>query len=98
MDIRQDEQGQPPAPLDEVGERVAQRIEAKRQKWLSDLCEHPEQFRVIESRIHDQCGQIADEVTASLLAEASKSESFNAKKKWSWLRRLIRYVRPSRDR
>ena len=89
MDIRQEKGKQPPAPLDEVGLHVAERIEAKRQKWLSDLCEHPEQFRMIESRVHDQCGQIAD-FGGGVADGRGEQERVVRSKKKSWLRRLIR--------
>jgi hypothetical protein len=73
--------------LSEAGQRVAAEVDARKQQWLSELCEHPERFSQIERRVHEQFGHLADDLTASLLAEASSSEALQARKKRSRLRR-----------
>jgi hypothetical protein len=59
------------AALDDIPAEVAHRVEALKRQWLDQLARDPASFARLEVEIHDQFRHLADQVTASLLAEAT---------------------------
>lgn len=89
MEIRQGDQREPVTPLEEIEQHVGEQLKSHKHRWLSQLCEHPEQFAQVERQVHEQLGHCADELTAALLAAASASRPVAAAQKKSWLGRWI---------
>ena len=52
---------------------MSQQIDAVTQQWLDRLNREPASFGRLEVEIHDHFRRLADQVTASLLAEATIS-------------------------
>jgi hypothetical protein len=74
MEIRtQSKTGPLVPPLAEIPAKVSQQLDAMRQRWLDQLNRDPASFARLELEIHDQFRRLADQMTASLLAEASVS-------------------------
>jgi hypothetical protein len=71
MEIRtQSKTGPLVPPLAEIPAKVSQQLDAMRQRWLDQLNRDPASFARLELEIHDQFRRLADQMTASLLAEA----------------------------
>ena len=71
MEIRtQSKTGPLVPPLAEIPAKVNQQLDAMRQRWLDQLNRDPASFARLELEIHDQFRRLADQMTASLLAEA----------------------------
>jgi hypothetical protein len=58
-------------PLAEMPAKVSQQLDVVRQQWLDQLNRDPASFARLEVEIHDHFRYLADQVTASLLAEVS---------------------------
>jgi hypothetical protein len=58
-------------PLAEIPAKVSQQVDAVTQQWLDRLNRDPASFGRLEVEIHDHFRRLADQVTASLLAEAT---------------------------
>jgi hypothetical protein len=58
-------------PLAEIPAKLIQQLDAVRQQWLDQLNRDPASFARLELEIHDHFRRLADQVTASLLAEAT---------------------------
>ena len=58
-------------PLAEVPAKVSQQLDAVKQQWLDQLNRDPASFARLEVEIHDHFRYLADQMTASLLAEAT---------------------------
>jgi hypothetical protein len=58
-------------PLAEVPAKVSQQLDAVKQQWLDQLNRDPASFARLEVEIHDHFRCLADQMTASLLAEAT---------------------------
>jgi len=72
MEIRtQSKTGPLVASLDEITAKVGQQIDARKQQWRDQLASDPASFARLEVEIHDHFRQLADQMTASLLAEAT---------------------------
>jgi hypothetical protein len=72
MEIRsQSKTGPLVLPLAEISTQVSQQIEAVKQQWLDQLNRDPASFARLELEIHDHFRRLADQTTASLLAEAA---------------------------
>ena len=50
---------------------LSQQIDAVKQQWLDQLNRDPASFARLEVEIHDHFRRLADQMTASLLAEAT---------------------------
>jgi hypothetical protein len=50
---------------------VSQQLDAVKQQWLDQLSRDPASFARLEVEIHDHFRCLADQMTASLLAEAT---------------------------
>ena len=58
-------------PLAEIPAKLSQQLDAVKQQWLDQLNRDPTSFARLEVEIHDHFRRLADQVTASLLAEAT---------------------------
>ena len=58
-------------PLAEIPAKVSQQLDAVKQQWLDQLSRDPAGFARLEVEIHDHFRRLADQMTASLLADAS---------------------------
>ena len=72
MEIRsQSKNGPLVPPLAEIPAKLSQKVDAVKQQWLDQLNREPASFARLEVEIHDHFRRLADQVTASLLAEAT---------------------------
>jgi hypothetical protein len=79
-------QGKKEAPLqgiDPVLVEIQKRLQSQPQQWLASLQKDPAGFADLEKTVHHVFQQMADQVVAGLLAQATKGDDFaaNAKKK-----------------
>jgi hypothetical protein len=58
-------------PLAEIPAGLSQQLDAVKQQWLDRLNRDPASFARIEVEIHEHFRRLADQMTASLLAEAT---------------------------
>jgi hypothetical protein len=83
MEVRTDSKTNAPvlAPP-QVVERLAQQLQTDQQKWLRQLAEEPGRFADLEVAVHQTFQQLADQLVASLLAQAThQSPALEAGKK-----------------
>lgn len=59
--------------LGNITATLSQQVDAMKQRWLDQLARDPASFARIEVEIHDHFRGLADQMTASLLAEATTS-------------------------
>ena len=72
MEIRSQSKTGPIVPsLADIPAKLSQQLHAVKQQWLDRLNRDPASFARIEVEIHDQFRRLADQMTASLLAEAT---------------------------
>src|SRR5512147_1131254 len=72
MEIRsQSKTGPLVPPLAEIPAQLSQQVDAVTQQWLDQLNRNPASFARLEVEIHDHFRRLADQMTASLLAEAT---------------------------
>lgn len=62
-------------PTSDVTAALSRQIDAVKQQWLDQLTRDPASFVRLEVEIHDEFRRLADQMTASLLAEAMSSNS-----------------------
>jgi hypothetical protein len=79
-------QGKKEAPLkgiDPVLVEISERLQSRPQEWLRSLQKNPAGFADLEKKVHHAFQQMADQLVAGLLAQATKGDDFadNAKKK-----------------
>jgi hypothetical protein len=79
-------QGKKDAPLqgiDPVLAEIQKRLQSQPQEWLGSLQKDPAGFADLEKKVHHAFQQMADQLVAGLLAQATKGDDFadNAKKK-----------------
>jgi hypothetical protein len=75
MEIRsQSKTGPLVPPLAELPAKVSQQLDAVKQQWLDQLNRDPASFARLEVEIHDHFRGLADQMTASLLAEATVAQ------------------------
>jgi hypothetical protein len=84
MEIRV--QGKEEAPLkgiDPVLAEIHQSLQSQPQDWLRSLQKNPAGFADLEKKVHHAFQQMADQLVAGLLAQATQGDDFadNAKKK-----------------
>ena len=74
MEIRTQSRTGPlvPSPGD-ITTELSKQVDAMKQRWLDQLTRDPAGFARIEAEIHDHFRGLADQMTASLLAEATTS-------------------------
>jgi hypothetical protein len=72
MEIRTRSQTGPlVAPRDDIAAKLAQQVDALKQTWCGQLAQDPASCARIEAESHDHFRNLADQMTASLLAEAT---------------------------
>lgn len=72
MEIRSQSKTGPLVPsLAEIPAKLSQQVDAVKQQWLDQLNRDPASFARLEVEIHDHFRRLADQMTASLLAEAT---------------------------
>jgi hypothetical protein len=75
MEVRSQSQSGPfVPPLAETPAKLSQQLDAVKQQWLDQLNRDPASFARLELEIHDHFRRLADQVTASLLAQATIPE------------------------
>jgi hypothetical protein len=84
MEVRR--QGKQEAPLqgiDPVLTEINKCLQSHPQEWLRSLQRNPAGFADLEKKVHHAFQQMADQLVAGLLAQATKGDDFadNAKKK-----------------
>jgi hypothetical protein len=74
MEIRtQSKTGPLVPPLADITTELSQQVDAVKQQWLDRLNRDPACFAHLEVEIHDRFRQLADQMTATLLAESTSS-------------------------
>jgi hypothetical protein len=74
MEIRTSSKSGPLVPsLADVTASLSQQTDSTKQQWLDRLAKDPASFAQVEVEIHDHFRGLADQMTASLLAEATSS-------------------------
>ncbi len=72
MEIRnQSKSGSVVPPLAEITATLSRQLDDLKPQWLDRLNQDPARFAQIEVEIHDRFRRLADQMTASLLAEAT---------------------------
>ncbi len=72
MEIRnQSKTGPGVPPLAEIAATLSRQIDDMKQRWLDRLNRDPSSFAQVEIEIHDRFRRLADQMTASLLSEAT---------------------------
>src|SRR5271167_2854573 len=69
--------------IDPVLAEIHKRLQSHPQEWLRNLQENPAGFADLEKQVHHAFQQMADQLMAGLLAQATSGDDFadNAKKK-----------------
>jgi hypothetical protein len=74
MEIRTSSKSGPLVPsLADVTASLGQQTDATKRRWLDRLAKDPASFAQVEVEIHDHFRHLADQMTASLLAELTTS-------------------------
>jgi hypothetical protein len=74
MEIRTRSKTGPLVPsVGDITTKLSQQLDAMKQRWLDQLARDPARFARIEVEIHDHFRHLADQMTASLLVEATDS-------------------------
>ena len=84
MEVRvQSKKEAPLQGIDPVLAEIHKRLQSHPQEWLRSLQTNPAGFADLEKKVHQAFQQMADQVVAGLLAQATKGDDFadNAKKK-----------------
>jgi hypothetical protein len=84
MEVRvASKQGVPLRGIEPVLSEIEQRLHSEPEAWLKQLQARPGSFMELEKAVHRAFQQMADQVVAGLLAQATASEEFAeaAKKK-----------------
>jgi hypothetical protein len=72
MEIRtQSKTGPIVASLDDITAKLNQQTDSLKQQWRDQLAHDPSAFARLEVEIHDHFRHLADQVTATLLAEVT---------------------------
>ena len=64
--------------IDPVLTQIQERLRARPKEWLATLQQAPGKFADVEKEIHRAFAQMADQVVAGLLAEATADADFAA--------------------
>jgi hypothetical protein len=83
MEVRiEGKQGKSVPPSSQVIDQLASQLRSEQPAWLRQLTEEPGRFADLEGRVHHTFQQLAAQLVASLLAEASQqSPALEAAKK-----------------
>lgn len=72
MEIRMAKAGPPITGVAEVVAQMQRQMPTRQAEWLRQLRDHPQTFADLERKVHGLFQQMADQVVAGLLAEATK--------------------------
>jgi hypothetical protein len=61
-------------PVGDLTTKLSQQVDAMKQQWLDQLTRDPASFARVEVEIHDHFRHLADQMTATLLADATAPE------------------------
>lgn len=69
--------------MDEVLRQVQQQLQDQQGQWIAQLRDQPAKFADLEAHIHRTFQELADQVVAGMLAQATAADDFaqDAKKK-----------------
>jgi predicted ArsR family transcriptional regulator len=69
--------------VDELLRQLQQELQDQQQQWVAQLQDHPAKFADLEADIHRTFQNLADQVVAGVLAQATAADDFaqDAKKK-----------------
>jgi hypothetical protein len=84
MEVRRDsKKGTKISGIDSVLAEIQERLAAHPDEWLKALAQNPGHFATVEQEVHRAFAQMADQVVAGLLAQATADSAFAdaAKKK-----------------
>jgi hypothetical protein len=74
MDVRtHSKDGRRVSSVADCQAKIAEEIGRKQREWLQRLRQQPRQFRQLEEQIHQRFQELADQMVASVLAEATTS-------------------------
>ena len=73
MEVRIDgKAGKPVPPSSQLIDQLASQLRSEQPAWLQHLAEEPGRFADLEVRVHHRFQQLAAQLVASLLAQASQ--------------------------
>lgn len=72
MEIRTAKEGPPVAGVAEIAAHMQRQLPTQQAAWLEQLRDQPETFADLERKVHGVFQQLADQMVAGLLAEATK--------------------------
>jgi hypothetical protein len=83
MEIRMAKEGPSIVGAAEVLARMQRQLPAQQAEWVRELSRNPGAFADLERSVHNAFQQLADEMVAGLLGEATKPDAWtqDAKKK-----------------
>lgn len=67
----------PPATV----EQIYSQLQSHQEQWLEELSAEPERLMKVEQAVHHQFSQMADQMVATLLTEASRNSAMRQSKK-----------------
>jgi hypothetical protein len=73
MEIRMAKAGAPIVGVAQIVAQLQRQLPTQQAEWLRQLQEKPEMFADLERNVHGVFQQMADQVVAGLLAEATRS-------------------------
>lgn len=87
MDVHMGAKDGPRPSLTTVAQQVSDEVRSKQNAWLDALTTDPQRLAQVEQEIHKTFADLADQVTAAVLTQASeRSEMQHHQKKRSMLR------------
>jgi hypothetical protein len=83
MEVRlESKEGRPVPPPAQLLDQLTAQLQADQQTWLGQLIAEPRRFADVEATVHHTFQQLADQLVASLLAQATQqSPALEAAKK-----------------
>ena len=72
MEIRMAKAGPPVAAVADIAAQMQRQLPAQQAEWIRQLRDKPETFADLERRVHGIFQQMADQMVAGLLAEATR--------------------------
>ena len=83
MEVRaQGKDGPKAASVNQGLQEIVNKLDVAQQEWVKKLRNEPQQFAEIEKTIHETLQHLADQITASVLADATaESPALEAAKK-----------------
>jgi len=77
MEVRvQEKSGPVVTNVDDVLRQVQQQLRDQQQQWVAQLRDQPGHFADLEAHIHQTFQDVADQVVAGVLAEATAADDF----------------------